>query len=541
MSTTMEPLVLCAKCGDSYETKIPTSVIENAKAYTADNVDKGLVTAFAADADCELQAYDAQIKVMEKGLKKLKAEREKVLQHRDRCLHLISAVRRVPAETWLEILGFACVEENDTNWQNPAIRIAGVCRQWRQISLSSPALWTAFVVDLREHHVTSPDFIEMHRQRSSPLTLSIRFNLPDLSDTCQDCRDIHCHEWETDPHLLPTLCSIETLADILQFSGRLSRFRFPGFHISNGEWIQALVERRYMKKLHLPPPFPHLETLEIGSGERYDGLGEEFDLGLFAGAVNLQHLDLSGYTGDFCPSSWTNLTTVDLQSVEITVIHHLLAHCQNLTYADIYPIEDHPPVILGPCVSTSLLSLKLSLPRSSYSLLQSLTLPALQSLELRNKSVDIDDLLALCERSSFPLRRLSLQGEPEDDFNRWEKAFLALPALSSFEFFGGPVSEDFLRQLTFSADNDHPVFPQVAELVVPCDENNLDVFVTMVESRFHATSSHIAALTKIIVRVEQDTIKWYFLRRPVPPLDPSVVARVKALSEAGLDIKIRRV
>ncbi|KAJ7575211.1 hypothetical protein C8J56DRAFT_1120075 [Mycena floridula] len=194
---------------------------------------------------------------METSLENLRAEREKVLQHRDRCLHLISAVRRVPAETWLEILGFACVDEGR---QNPAARIAGVCRQWRQICLSSPALWTAFVVDLREHHVTSSDFIQMHRERSSPLTLSIRFNLPDLDDSCQQCRDLTWYHWDADPHMLPALCSLETLLDIMQFSDRLDSFRFPGFQVSNAQWLTAFVEYAGIKELE-PQPFPHLKTL----------------------------------------------------------------------------------------------------------------------------------------------------------------------------------------------------------------------------------------------------------------------------------------
>ncbi|KAJ7574539.1 hypothetical protein C8J56DRAFT_1172664 [Mycena floridula] len=529
-----DPILLCSKCGDS-QTRFSSSAVENLKAYSADNVDRALVAALAAEADSELQGYDAQIKRVEEMLKNLREEKEKVSQHRDRCRYLISTVRRVPPETWLEILGLLCREEPySTRWKNPAVIIAGVCKQWRRFCLSSPAFWTTFVVDLRHGHVTSREFIQMHRRRSSPLNLSIHFNFPDSEDQCR-----RCHDWtlwdEEEPHLQPRPCSTNVLQYLMEFSDRFADFRFTGT-VSFSVWMQALVEDQQEQS----PGFPSLETLNVGSEEpRHSRDGEEFDLGVFSGAVNLRHLTLWSYSGEFCPASWTQLTTVDLNYVEISVVHDLLSQCPNLRDADISVIGEWSldNDELTPFDSNSLLSLKIDFsdPELVNPLFTPMTLPSLQSLEIGTR-VEVDDLLGLCERSSFPLRHLLFRGKEKDDFNIWRNVFLAIPTLSSFIFFDTPVPQDFFHQLTFSADNDHPVLPQLTKFELSCEKDTLVSIITMVESRFLLSPvlAHNARPTAALVKVKED-IDWV---ADELLFDPTIMARVNRLCDLGMDLRV---
>ncbi|KAJ7581644.1 hypothetical protein C8J56DRAFT_832603 [Mycena floridula] len=534
-----DPVVLCSKCGDS-QPRFQSSTFEKVKAYTADNVDRALVAALAAQADrSELQGYDGQIKRVERILKELRKERDKVLEHRDRCRYLISAVRRVPPETWLDILGFACLEEDDSRRQSPAVCLASVCRQWREISLSSPVFWSTFRVDLRDRHVTSQKFLQLHRERSSPLNLSIRVRLPSRDDCCPDCRN-----WSEDHHLLPRSCSKVALRFMLAINDRVSSFQFDGPDISIPIWIQALSDSRTQWDSLLG--FPNLQTLRLGSaGKRHYGSGT-FDLSLFSRAVNLRHLTLSGYKGERCPVSWTQVRTMNLHNVKITVVHHLLLQCPNVIEADISAITDwSSPTEFEPCVPSSLVSLRLCLPNfATIPFLTSLTLPALQSLEIGGPGIDVRDVLALYERSSFPLRHLSIQGNSDWPFDKWENLFLALPAISSFKFSGYPVLKEFIDQLTPSTYNDPPCFPQLSKFDVRCYAIDVDLILNMLESRLspQMPKSDITQPTDVTIHV---IVTLQYLpgispaEAPLPPLHPLVMNRIEKLADSGSNIKLR--
>ncbi|KAJ7581655.1 hypothetical protein C8J56DRAFT_1101013 [Mycena floridula] len=520
-----DSIVLCSKCGNS-QPRFQSSAFEKVKAYTTDNVDRALVATLAARANNELQAYDGQIKSVKEILKKLRGERKKALEHRDRCRYLISAVRRVPPETWLEILGFACLEEDDCRWQNPAVRLASVCERLQTME--------------RDFSVV-PNFLDSIPSRLSGRTQchlsKIHPVAPRAVFSAVKSQHSESYGWNGDePYLLPRHCSTEALRYILEFSDRISSFRFHGSDIRASVWIQSLAECQEQP----PRGFANLETLTLGSGETHTTFnGEELDLGLFSGAVNLRHLSLSKYSGELCPSSWAQLTTVNLNSVEIAVVHHLLSHCQNLTQAVISDVLN--PVItpivipLAPCVSNSLISLIIDGDHPTRYLLSSLMLPALQSLQIQS-SIKAIEVLALCQRSSFPLRHISLCGS---EFNAWQELFLALPSTVSSFGLSGAVSQEFIDRLTWAPNNtDSPFLPGLTTLDIRCVETSLDSVITMVESRFYdiTLKLSIARLIKVTIHA----IKKRPSSGPPSVIDPLILDRVTKLAEAGLAIVILR-
>ncbi|KAF9065467.1 hypothetical protein BDP27DRAFT_1228894, partial [Rhodocollybia butyracea] len=67
------------------------------------------------------------------------------------CIHsLNSPVHRIPNETLLEIIDYACdMNEITLNLKDmPALAISGVCSRWRALSSSSPRIWSHIRISL---------------------------------------------------------------------------------------------------------------------------------------------------------------------------------------------------------------------------------------------------------------------------------------------------------------------------------------------------------------------------------------------------------
>ncbi|KAJ7583494.1 hypothetical protein C8J56DRAFT_1096737 [Mycena floridula] len=272
---------------------------------------------------------------------------------------------------------------------------------------------------------------------------------------------------------------------MMKFSDRFVRFQFQPL-IATPNWMDFL--NRYQEN-----DFPNLETLEFGIGD-------------YCTSKNLDQSQNVCWGSE--PSEphalrlWRRFLSIQLDKthdgesgqVEITVIHQLLPKCPNLKQAEI-------------SASNSRIRMKLSAPEVPDA-------SPLQSPEIKG-IVDPED------------------GRPEDNFDLWRNVFLASPTISIFEFSGGPVSPEFLQQLTCSPNNDHPLFPRLVQSDVPCEENSLAAMIMMVESR-SLPNMAIARSTEVTIHAKQDG-------NSVPPFDPLIITRVKDLSDSGLNIRINRI
>ncbi|KAJ7581697.1 hypothetical protein C8J56DRAFT_895281 [Mycena floridula] len=527
-----ETILLCAKCSNSL-----TFHSEDLDSCTVENIDSAVVTALAEEADAELEKYDLEIERGEERLKLLREQREKVLKKRNRCRYLASAIRHVPAETWLEILEFACI--GAWTYQNPASRLAKVCKQWRDILLSTPACWTSFVVDVRENYGTKKRFIQQHRRLSDPLPLRVQVVFPTEDDTCQTCKADHLYEIDNDPHLNPTFCTAGLLRSLARISHRLIDLSFTGEAISALLWVQSLESA----ELDLSRGFGSLESLEIGStSDRFEDSGEALELTIFAASSKLQNLILRGYAGGALPASnWTQLRHVELDNVDGFVVNKLLAQCPSIISADVRrPLYDFSGGALPSCIANSLESLKVWYPGRQSRLLRSMTLPALKSLEIRS-NVDDEDLLALCTRSSFSLQKLKIRA-PEKYTASWNSVFLSLQDLTSLTLLWR-TELGFLLEL---ANTDNLILPKMTVLRLSCDDevDILQALMTATERRFDPRSSKVACLEKVAISVstpipvsdDEDDGSWSPPRLSVEEL---MSDRMKRLSEAGLDIRLQ--
>ncbi|KAJ7576000.1 hypothetical protein C8J56DRAFT_837783 [Mycena floridula] len=452
-------------------------------------------------------------------LDELKRQRQRVLERRDQCRNLISSIRRVPTETWSQIFSLACHVDDPSDVQNPVTQIAGVCKQWRDISVDSPALWASFLVDAREGHLTTEAFGQAHLSRSKPLPLQIRVRFPSDKEGCDRCMkygDLSLHKY------LPTACAIELFAWLLDSSDRWSQLRFSGTEVAIADWLRFLVRLNNFKHCS----FSNLQSLDLGSVGRYMDFGEEFDLDFFSRADNLQNLSLYSYDGDRVPSKWTRLKNVTLTNVHPTAIHHLLEISRSsVTVADIDPLSVNATGPLAPQILTSLEKLEFVVNSpGSIVLFDALTLPRLQSLII-TRELESNKLLQLVTRSSFPLETLELRNMTmydQDDDVIWERCLSNIPDLSSFTFHGSSFSNRILRRLAISGSNDQPLLPQLAYFELACLHEQLDMLMTVLESRYRVSPLHEAF---IIVRGSK-------------LLSDKTLTRARALREAGLLIEI---
>ncbi|KAJ7585206.1 hypothetical protein C8J56DRAFT_1166352, partial [Mycena floridula] len=521
-------IILCPKCG--HDLSHSSLSVSRPNSVSRRNLDDIVSPVLADDVTAELQKYDLEIQRLEGALQILRDQREQALLKGIHCRYEISAIRRLPTETWTEIFAFACLGELEFTSQNPAASIYQVCKQWRDIVTSFPAFWASFVLDVREGQLTKDGLIIMHgrQSKSLPLTIQVSNFGRHLSRLCLQERLLH-----------PRGPSLFT--HILHHQGpQAVEGPLTEEHVPISQWLQAL----FVDDSAGTWGFENLESLELGPGERH----ENIDITMFSRSSKLCRLILYGYGGDILPAvHWTQLSDVYLCGVTSFVVHHLLAHCSSISKAEVRPLYDSDVTFslpFPPCITPSLISLEIYLEAPCSQLIRSLDMPVLTSLEFQS-TVDAEDLLALCERSSFPLLSLSLSyTSMVSNFPVWESIFLSLPKLTTLTFCGSCITPEFLERL---ADSENPLLPKLKVLQVSCSEDAdiLEPLLNIVEARFYDQEpSDIARLKEVFIHVMEPLNIDPDDEAPSParllPFNTSIVAQVAKLKGDGLDIALSR-
>ncbi|KAK7472417.1 hypothetical protein VKT23_000531 [Stygiomarasmius scandens] len=131
-----------------------------------------------------IERYDREIDTLSDILTTLKARRDDFQREMDRYKAVVSPVRRIPVEIWIDIFSFACCDRESRSYGleislggvlTPALALAQTCSLWRSIAISSSKLWSALSINLAciERRVVDLVKLYIHRSGSAPLTLSI--------------------------------------------------------------------------------------------------------------------------------------------------------------------------------------------------------------------------------------------------------------------------------------------------------------------------------------------------------------------------------
>ncbi|KAJ2933058.1 hypothetical protein H1R20_g4028, partial [Candolleomyces eurysporus] len=140
------------------------------------------IRAFVEQEQAVIAQIDDEIELAEEALNALKARRAKHMANVNGNLALLSIVRSLPIDilTSIFMATFAEYKTYDgpprISGRHPSVVLSHVCRQWRQLALSTPLLWNEIRISTPEYP-HSPDSAEARfalQLRGRPARLSLR-------------------------------------------------------------------------------------------------------------------------------------------------------------------------------------------------------------------------------------------------------------------------------------------------------------------------------------------------------------------------------
>ncbi|KAF8175460.1 hypothetical protein K438DRAFT_2022889 [Mycena galopus ATCC 62051] len=250
-----------------------------------------------------------------------------------------------------------------------------VCRHWRAIALSTPALWKAISVALRDPDDFQIEKIELLKTwigRSGNCPLSLSLTGPTSSPVVEQLIEAaiaHCNRWERLDVLIP----------------------FDHLHLLKGE-------------------MPLLHDLAIGPIDlRHD---IDFTLPLFESAPQLRHAVLSScFLNSTIRLPWAQLTHLEAKCLYEHECTDILRDAPSLVTCTLSVCCSDEDIVIGPTVPVHMHLSKVVLLAEDpdvrlWIVLDCLTMPALRRLQVAEPCVTLESLVAFVSRSQCSLDEL---------------------------------------------------------------------------------------------------------------------------------------
>ncbi|KAI3604012.1 hypothetical protein WG66_000794 [Moniliophthora roreri] len=199
---------------------------ENITPATPTPIDRQIVAQLLLDMEKHLKDNQSEINRLKSVILSLENKRKGLKRTMSICHSLLSPVHRIPAEVLAQIFTFCC-EKNTLKpifvnsgiarrrrriWVDitPAVDLSRVCSRWREVTLSTPRLWSSIGVDFDENgwkgdgdRLMRMVQLFIARSKSSPLDLQVDFSHPDRDDIAPEfvpalqCLIDTCSRWST--------------------------------------------------------------------------------------------------------------------------------------------------------------------------------------------------------------------------------------------------------------------------------------------------------------------------------------------------------
>ncbi|KZP32563.1 hypothetical protein FIBSPDRAFT_1036716 [Athelia psychrophila] len=438
----------------------------------------------------DLDHMDKEISQIKVVLRRLQSKRVALQDYAQAHKALISSFRQFPAEILSEIFIHALPPPHlRLSKLHAPLLLQGVCRRWRDVVQSTPAVWSYIYLDFDRRNYSDDDrcfeFLSTCLSRSGqyPLSISLKARMwppAQSGDRVLALLTAQCERWHT-VHLQGQSSMLSQLSKV---KGRLSSLH--SVHLNPSSWAE---------------PMPLLDT--------------------FAVAQKLRHF--AGYLHTELMLPWNSLTSLAISQRTAKALWTILQNCPNLVEfegripEDIWKEEN---VSECPHVRLPYLrSLSLTLQRTwTQAILSTLTVPVLEYAHLiiarqlptpgfKYKRFHVcSGLSVLLSQSKCTLLKFKLEGEkraldPLDIMGCLE----ALPSLTELDL---DAAMSRLLPLTRFMDRPDgaatPLVPGLRKLQLNLDKKfPWDRFQTFLESR-RVVGGWLELLQSLILTVHDD-------------------------------------
>ena len=384
--------------------------------------------------EAELRQVDQEIAKVRAFLKQLLSDRSDIRESLEAHKALMAplpvpAIQRVPPEIWAHVFhlsvrdAWAASGYPRMEASKPPLIFGQVCHSWREISLSTPTLWSSLCIPKRIRETSIP-LIQTWLDRAGPV-------LP----------------LEIEIHALTSQFPSVILDAILPYSARL-------------ESLSLFMSYGMLKSLFTNPVFrpTSLKTLLL----RPSGKVEHIDMSRVETLTSLALIVSRGVRPDprILELWWATLSHLSVTSLSGSIddATDLLSQCSALTSCSLTAMSSTWEAVPRPLVILPhLTSLQISSNHHPGPLLDSLTLPSLLKLEMDFIYLQYepeiwpkDQLIALVERSACRLESLILRNKWISDADLVE-CCMSIPTLTHLQVNGGPGQKKLTLELLRAA------------------------------------------------------------------------------------------
>ncbi|KAJ6478304.1 hypothetical protein C8R45DRAFT_934067 [Mycena sanguinolenta] len=377
-----------------------------------------------------------------------------------------------------------------------------VCHDWRELALSTPALWDTINEIEFDDPLEDEDFVSKWFSRAGTRPLSFGIIYPE---------HLESHHLESVIHR----------------------------HASQLQWLDVITHLEILSDFGAIQPFPILCDLSLCSMSPHEPIESQIDV--FCHAPSLRRLSLECLPPSALNLPWTQLTKTTLSFVSLTECLDFLRLATSLReFRRAGPPEgEEDESVLGqmPLSHSSLTSLAVSTSSGDEGILQLLTVPGLQTLELGGRwtiYTDLDIFLVpFLSRICVTLRALKIP-LPTRLPVHWLQLLTHLTTLELVYPLGLAFSTGAIRALDRRSAPDF--LPKLHTLVLSqCGSNRIDSnLLEVLDSRCDVSDAEHARLESFSLiwpkfEIPDDSV----VRLPLLNVDP-----LRALAARGMRIHI---
>ncbi|KAJ7887406.1 hypothetical protein B0H13DRAFT_2042943 [Mycena leptocephala] len=442
---------------------------------------------------------DATISHHESIVQDLKQQRADVLSQ---LAFVVYPVLTLPTEITTEIFKW-CYEAGLRLLPSVApLLLTRVCRDWRELALSTPALWDTIDEIEFDDPLEDEDFICKWFSRAGTRPLSFGIIYPEHLESQHLESVIHRHA-------------------------------------SQLQWLDVMTHLDILSDFGTIQPFPILSDLSLCSMSPHEPIQSQIDV--FCHAPSLRHLSLECLPPSALNLPWAQLTKTTLSFVSLTECLDFLRLATSLREFRRAgpPAGEEDESVLGrsPLSHSSLTSLAVSTSSGDEGILQLLTVPGLQTLELGGRwtiFTDLDIVLVpFFSRTCITLRAL-IMPLPTRLPVHWFQLLTHLTTLELVHPVGLAFSTGAIRALDRRTAPDF--LPKLHTLVLSqCGSNRIDSdLLEVLVSRCDVSDAERA-------RLESFSLIWPKFEIPddsVVRLPLLNVGPLRALAARGMRIHI---